>query len=71
MPSEDLEPHISAIRIQKEGYPLTDTLMALFNSLMFLEISLLSKNNSLLRILGNFGKKHWSLLWFLTSQTSK
>lgn len=38
-----LEPRISGIRIQKESYPLTDTLMALFNSLMFLEISLLSK----------------------------
>jgi hypothetical protein len=37
----------------------TDTLIAPFNSLMSLKISLLFKINSLFRILGNFGKKHW------------
>jgi len=48
----------------------TDTLMASFYSLMSLEISLLFKNNSLFRILGNLREKHrWRLL-FLTSQTA-
>ncbi len=46
-----------------------DTLMALFNSLMSLKMSLFFKINSLFRILGNFGKKHRRLLRFLTSQT--
>ena len=41
------------------------TLMPLFNSLMSPEISLLVKNNSLLRILGNSPKKHRRLLRFL------
>ena len=41
-----------------------------FNSLMSREISLLRKNNSLFRILGNFGKKHKRLLPFLTSRTA-
>ena len=46
-----------------------DTLIASFNSLMSLKLSLLLKINSLFRILGNFGKKHRRLLRFLTSRT--
>jgi hypothetical protein len=45
--------------------------MTPFSSLISLEFSLFSKNNSLFRSLGNSGKKHQSRLWFLTSQASK
>jgi hypothetical protein len=48
-----------------------DTLIFSFNSLMSPEISLLLKNNSLLRILENFPKKHWRLLRFLTRKPQK
>ncbi len=46
-----------------------DTLMDLFDSLIYLKMSLFFKINCLLRILGNFRKKHLRLLRFLTSQT--
>ena len=56
---------LSAVR--PIAYLCADTLIALFNSLMSLEISLFFKINSLFRILGNFRKKHRWLLRFLTS----